>query len=81
MTKQPHSGHHRTQVQPLGLVLLRSHEISMGPLVKLIQVPLDGIPTFRNVSHTIQLGIICKLPGGALSPFIYAINEDGTYTQ
>jgi len=38
----------------------------MGPLLKLVQVPLDGIPSFWCVNCTTQLGVICKLAEGAL---------------
>ena len=33
-----------TQVQDLALGLVEPHEVHKGPLLKLVQVPLDGIP-------------------------------------
>ena len=39
----------------------------MGPLLKLVQVHLDGILSFRCVNCTTQLGVICKLAEGALN--------------
>jgi len=32
----------------------------MGPLLKLVQVPMDGIPSFSPVSCATQLSVICK---------------------
>jgi len=40
----------------------------MGPFLKLVQVPLDGIPPLRCVDRTTQLGVISKLAEGALDP-------------
>ena len=57
-----------TQVQDLALGLAELHEVHMGPLLKLVQVPLDGIPSLRCVNHTTQLGVICKFAEGALDP-------------
>ena len=45
----------------------------MGPLLKLVQVPLDGIPSLRRVNRTTQLGVVCKLAEDALDPTVYVI--------
>jgi len=50
-----------TQVQDLALDLVEPHEVHMGPLLKLVQVPLDGILSFRHVNCITQLGVICIL--------------------
>jgi len=55
-----------TQMQDLALGLVEPHDVHTGPLTELVQVPLDGIPSFRCVSCTTQLGLICKLDEGAL---------------
>ena len=55
-----------THVQELALGLVEPHEVHTGPLLKLVQVPLDGILSLRHVDHTTQLSVICKLAGGAL---------------
>ncbi|KAK4831400.1 hypothetical protein QYF61_017531 [Mycteria americana] len=65
-----------TQVQDLALGLVEAHEVHMGPLLKLVQVPVDGIPSLRCVNSTTQLGVICKLAEGALDPTVYVIDED-----
>ena len=46
----------------------------MGPLLELIQVPLDGILSLGQADYTTQLGVICKLAEGALDPAV--IDED-----
>jgi len=55
-----------TQMRDLALGLVEPHEVHMGPLLKLVQVPLDGILSFWCVSCTTQLGVTCKLAEGAL---------------
>ena len=35
-----------TQVQDLALGLVELHEVRMGPPLKPVKVPLDGIPSF-----------------------------------
>ncbi|KAF4804270.1 hypothetical protein TURU_009302 [Turdus rufiventris] len=65
-----------TQVQDLVLSPVEPHEIAMGPLLELVQVPLDGIPSFMSVNSTTQLGVICKFAEGALNPFVYVLNKD-----
>ncbi|KAK4816395.1 hypothetical protein QYF61_016712 [Mycteria americana] len=49
-----------TQVQDLVLGLVEPHEVHMGPLLKLVQVPLDDIPSLRYVNNTTQIGVIFK---------------------
>jgi len=56
-----------TQMQDLALGLVEHHEVLTGPLPEFVQVPLDGIPSFWCVTCTTQLGVICKLPEGALN--------------
>ncbi|KAF4804632.1 hypothetical protein TURU_006196 [Turdus rufiventris] len=55
-------------------------EIPRDPLPELVWVPLDGIPCFRSVNFTTQLGVFCKFAGGAFDHFVYAIDE-GTEQQ
>ncbi|KAK4829013.1 hypothetical protein QYF61_001769 [Mycteria americana] len=68
-----------TQVQDPAFGLVRSHEphqVHTGPLLKLAQVPLDGILSLRCVNCSTQLGVVCKLAEGALDPTVYVIDED-----
>jgi len=55
-----------THVQDFALGLVEPHELHTGPLLQLVQVPLEGIPSFWCVSCITQLGVICKLAEGAL---------------
>ncbi|KAK4816777.1 hypothetical protein QYF61_022889 [Mycteria americana] len=55
-----------TQVQDPALGLVEPHEVHIGPLLELVQVPLDSILSLRCVNCTTQLGVICKLAEGAL---------------
>lgn len=48
-----------TQVLHLALGLFELFEIPLGPLLEL--APLNGIPSFRCVNYTAQLGFICNL--------------------
>ncbi|PKU46894.1 hypothetical protein llap_2788 [Limosa lapponica baueri] len=64
-----------TQVQDPALGL-EPHEALTGLLLKLVQVPLDGIPSLQHVNCTTQLGVICKLTEGALNPTVYVFDED-----
>ena len=63
-------------MQDPALVLVESHEIHMGPLLRLVQVLLDGIPSLRRVDCTTQLCVVCKFAEGALDPTVYVIDED-----
>ncbi|GAB0205392.1 cAMP-dependent protein kinase inhibitor alpha [Grus japonensis] len=65
-----------TQVQDLALGLVELPDVHMVPLLKLIQVPPDGILSLRHVNCTTQLGGVCKLAEGALNPTVYVIDED-----
>ena len=45
-----------TQVQDPAFGLAKPHEVHMGPLLKVVQVPLDGILSFWRVNCNTQLG-------------------------
>lgn len=57
-----------TQLQHLALGPVKTHDIPTSSLLELVQVPLDGIPSFRSVNCTSQLGVICKCAKCALVP-------------
>jgi len=50
-----------TQVQDLAFGFAEPHEVLLGPLLKPVQVPLDGIPFLWCVDCTQPLGVTCKL--------------------
>jgi len=64
------------QVQDPALGFVEPHEIHTGPLFELVQVPLDDIPSLRRVSHTTQLGVICKLGEAALNATVCVVDEN-----
>ena len=55
------------QVQDLALGLVEPHEVCIGPPLKPVQVPLDGIPSLQCVNRTTQLGVISKRAESALN--------------
>lgn len=57
-----------TQVKDLALGLVELHEVFLVPLLRPVQVPLDGIPSLRCVDHTTQLDVIVSPSGSALDP-------------
>ncbi|KAK4821554.1 hypothetical protein QYF61_022214 [Mycteria americana] len=53
------------------LLALRAPELDT-----VLQIPLDGIPSFWPVNCTTQLGVICKLAEGALDLTVNVIDEN-----
>jgi len=43
-----------THVQDSALSLVEPHEVYMCPLLELVQVPLDGIPSLRHYATSLQ---------------------------
>ncbi|KAK4828556.1 hypothetical protein QYF61_027525 [Mycteria americana] len=64
------------QVQDLALGLVKPHTIDLGPSIQPVQVPLQSLPPLKQINTPTQLGVICKLTGGALDPFIQIIDKD-----
>ncbi|KAK4821962.1 hypothetical protein QYF61_004966 [Mycteria americana] len=50
-----------THVQDLALGLAELHEVHTGPPLKLVEIPLDGIPSLHCVNRTTQLGVVANL--------------------
>ncbi|KAK4818202.1 hypothetical protein QYF61_008586 [Mycteria americana] len=65
-----------TQGQDPALGLVEPHEVRTGPLLQLVQVPLDGIPSFWCLNCTTQFGVVCKLAEGALCLTVNVIDEN-----
>ncbi|KAK4826284.1 LOW QUALITY PROTEIN: hypothetical protein QYF61_007131 [Mycteria americana] len=64
------------QVQDPALGLVEPHTIGPSPSIQPVQVPLQSLPTLKQVNTPAQLGVICKLAEGALNPFIQIIDKD-----
>ncbi|KAK4824816.1 hypothetical protein QYF61_019666 [Mycteria americana] len=65
-----------TQVQDPALGLVKPHTIDLGPSIQPVQVPLQSLPTLKQINTPAQLGVICKLTEGALDPLIQIIDID-----
>ncbi|KAK4815625.1 LOW QUALITY PROTEIN: hypothetical protein QYF61_004840 [Mycteria americana] len=49
------------QVQDLALGLVKPHTVDLGPSIQPVQVPLQSLPTLKQINTPAQLGVICKL--------------------
>ncbi|KAK4811117.1 hypothetical protein QYF61_019748 [Mycteria americana] len=65
-----------TQVQDPALSFDEPHTIGPSPLIQPVQVPLQSLPTLKQINTPAQLGVICKLTEGALEPFVQIIDKD-----
>ncbi|KAK4823942.1 hypothetical protein QYF61_008328 [Mycteria americana] len=65
-----------TQVQDPALGLVESHTIGLGSLIQPVQIPLQSLPTLKQINTPTQLGVICKLTEGALNPLVQIIDKD-----
>lgn len=45
-------------MQDLAFAFVQPHEVPMDPPLRLVQVPLGGIPSFRGVSCITQIGVL-----------------------
>ena len=65
-----------TQVQHLAFGFVEPHEFHLGPLLKPVQVPLNGIPSLWCDDCSPQFGVISKLAEGALHSTISVTGDD-----
>ncbi|KAK4832039.1 hypothetical protein QYF61_020554 [Mycteria americana] len=63
------------QVQDPALGLVKPHTIGLGPSIQPVQVPLQSLPTLKQINTSAQLGVVCKLTKGALDPLIQIIDK------
>jgi len=59
-----------TQVQDLALGLVEPHTIGLGPSIQPVQIPLQSLPTLKQIDTAARLGVILELTEGALNPLI-----------
>ncbi|KAK4821552.1 hypothetical protein QYF61_022017 [Mycteria americana] len=64
------------QVQDLALSLVEPHTIDLSPSIQPVQVPLQSLPTLKQINTPAQLGVICKLTEGAVDPLVQIIDKD-----
>ena len=48
----------------------------MGPILKLVQLPLSGIPSLYHINCTIHLDVVSKHAESALDPTVLVIEKD-----
>ncbi|KAK4817555.1 hypothetical protein QYF61_020004 [Mycteria americana] len=65
-----------TQVQDPTLSLVEPHTVDLSPSIQPVQVPLQSLPTLKQINTPTQLGVICKLTEGALDAFVQIIDKD-----
>ncbi|KAK4819049.1 hypothetical protein QYF61_024688 [Mycteria americana] len=64
------------QVQDLALSLIEPHTIGPSPSIQPVQVPLQSLPSLKQIDTPAQFGVLCKLTEGALDPFIQITDKD-----
>ncbi|KAK4828897.1 hypothetical protein QYF61_001455 [Mycteria americana] len=64
------------QVQDPALILVEPHTIHASPSIQPVWIPLQSLPTLKQINTPAQLGVICKLTEGALDPFVQIIDKD-----
>jgi len=60
----------------MALGLVEPHITGLGPSIHSVEIPLQSLPTLKQINTPAQLGVICKLTEGALDPLIQIIDED-----
>ncbi|KAK4817763.1 hypothetical protein QYF61_026986 [Mycteria americana] len=65
-----------TQVQDPALSLVEPHTVGPSPSIQPVQVPLQSLPTLKQINTPTQLGVICKLTEGALDPLAQITDKD-----
>jgi len=56
--------------------LVEPHTVDLIPSIQSVQIPLQSLPTLKQIDAPTQLGVICKLTEGALNPLIQIIDKD-----
>ncbi|KAK4832565.1 hypothetical protein QYF61_024065 [Mycteria americana] len=65
-----------TQVQDPTLSLVEPHTIGLSPSIQPVQIPLQSLPTLKQINTPAQLSVLCKLTEGALNPLVQIIDKD-----
>ncbi|KAK4816299.1 hypothetical protein QYF61_014597 [Mycteria americana] len=58
------------------LGFVEPHTTGLGPSIQPVQVPLQSLPTLKQINTPTQLGVICKLTESALDPLVRIIDKD-----
>ncbi|GAB0205786.1 hypothetical protein GRJ2_003044200 [Grus japonensis] len=65
-----------TQVQDLALSLVKPHTAGLSSSIQPVQIPLQTLPTLKQIDTPTQFCVICKLTEGTLNPLIQIIDKD-----
>ena len=65
-----------TQVQDPAFGLVETHTIGFCPSIQSVQIPLQSLPSLKQIDAATQLGVICKLTEGALNLLIQIFDKD-----
>ncbi|KAK4830788.1 hypothetical protein QYF61_013621 [Mycteria americana] len=65
-----------TQVHDPALGLVEPHTIDLGPSIQPVQIPLQSLPTLKQINTPTQFGVIYKLTEGTLYSLIQIIDKD-----
>ncbi|KAK4832559.1 hypothetical protein QYF61_024059 [Mycteria americana] len=64
------------QVQDPTLSLVEPQAIGLSPSIQPVQIPLQSLPTLKQINTPAQLSVLCKLTEGALDPLVQIIDKD-----
>jgi len=64
------------KVQDTTFGLVDPHTVGLIPLIQPVQIPLQSLPTLKQIDTPTQLVVICKLTEGALNPLIQVTDKD-----
>ena len=65
-----------TQVQDPAFGLVELHTCGLSPSIQSVLIPLQRLPTVKQVGSPAQLGVIYKLTEGTLNPLIQIIDKE-----
>jgi len=65
-----------TEVQDPALGPVVPHTTGLSPSIQPVQIPLQSLPTLKQINAPAQLDVICKLAEGALDPLIQITDKD-----
>jgi len=63
-------------VEPHTVGLDEPHTVGLGPSMQSVQIPLQKLPTLKQIDTPTQFGVTCKLTERALDPLIQIIDKD-----
>jgi len=62
-------------VQDPAFGLVEPRTVGLSPWIQPVQIPLQRLPTLKQIDTLTQLGVICRPTEGALNPLIQIIDK------